>query len=359
MGILYPSSAQSILDEGIFKMYNYELKEAVTLLDSAYSMDKEHPVTPFVRIAANWMLVQTTVGYDASYDEIYRQVSRTVPVYESLLDGKPNDPQFLLFLGSTYGIKARVALATKDWLQVIYSGYQGYRYTKKAYKKSPNLTDALMPIGLMNFFACQASYPVQLSANLFGISPDCSEGIEMLTNAVEGEGYSATEAANALTYIYLYFYNNPKLALEFIKPISEKHPQNPFFLALYGESLAKLKKYKKVNLIIERLNNLADEAPFLQQNETRLKIRYIQSIIAFDNTDWESVLYHTNWIIENYHMEMDWLLGKAHLIRGQANDILGKRELAKKDYKITASLDNYFPDVDLANAYLKSAYALK
>jgi hypothetical protein len=56
-------------------------------------------------------------------------------------------------------------------------------------------------------------------------------------------------------------------------------------------------------------------------------------------------------------MEFDWLLGKAHLLRGKCYDLLDSREKAIGDYKRTIKLDNYFPDGDIAKGLIKKPYS--
>ena len=354
---LFSASSQELLDKGIFKLYNYELDEAVLLLDSAHVVDPLHPLPPFVSIAAKWLHAQTIDGYEISYDVLYAEVEKTIPIYQALIKKYPKNAEYLLYLGSTYGIRARVALATKNWLQVIYSGYKGYRYTHIARKIDPELSDVFMPIGLMEFFSCMASSPVRLAAKVAGITPDCELGISHLEDAVSGGGYSRIEAGNALTYIYLYFLNKPEAALQHISPLSDEHPQNPFFAALKGEALALTGKWSELEEFYPHLEALSMRGPFLQKNETQLKVKYIRAIQEFSHNDIESTIDHTTWIINNYHMEFDWLLGKAHLLRGKCYDLLDSREKAIGDYKRTIKLDNYFPDGDIAKGLIKKPYS--
>ncbi|MBC8310878.1 MAG: hypothetical protein H8E72_01090 [Candidatus Marinimicrobia bacterium] len=348
-----------MLDKGIFKLYNYELAEAVTLLDSAHVVDPLHPVSPFVSIAAKWLHAQTIEGYLVSYDVIFAEVEKTIPVYQSLISQYPNNAEYVLYLGSTYGIRARVALASKNWLQVIYSGYQGYRYTNIAHELDPDLTDVFMPLGLMEYFSCMAAAPIRLAAKVAGITPDCELGITHLEAAVSGGGYSRIEAGNILTYIYLYFLDRPNDALQHISPLSDEHPENPFFAALKGESLAESSKWIELEEFYPHLEDLSSKGPFLQQNETKLKVRYIRALQTFSQSDLDITISHTTWIIENYHMEFDWLLGKAHLLRGKCYDLLNKRKDAVNDYKVTANLDNYFPEGDEAKDLLKKPYSVR
>jgi hypothetical protein len=321
-------------------------------------VDPLHPIPPFVSIAAKWLHAQTIDGYEISYDVLYAEVEKTIPIYQGLIKKYPENAEYLLYLGSTYGIRARVALATKNWLQVIYSGYKGYRYTHIARKIDPGLSDVFMAIGLMEYFSCMASSPVRLAAKVAGINPDCDLGISHLEEAVSGAGYSRIEAGNALTYIYLYFLNKPEAALQHIATLSDEHPQNPFFAALKGEALALTGKWSELEEFYPQLENLSKQGQFLQQNETQLKIRYIRALQAISQSDLNFAISHTTWIIENYHMEFDWLLGKAHLLRGKCYDLMDDRESAKRDYKITAGLDNYFPEGDEAKDLLRYPYSI-
>ena len=56
-------------------------------------------------------------------------------------------------------------------------------------------------------------------------------------------------------------------------------------------------------------------------------------------------------------MEFDWLLGKAHLLRGKCYDLLDSRQKAIDDYKKTVKLENYFPDGDIARELVKEPYS--
>ena len=255
------------------------------LLDSAHVVDPFHPVPPFVSIAAKWLYAQTIDGYETSYDVLYAEVEKTIPIYQALINQYPENAEYVLYLGSTYGIRARVALATKNWLQVIYSGYKGYRYTHIAHEMNPELTDVFMPIGLMEYFSCMASSPVRFAAKMVGITPDCEMGISHLEDAVSGGGYSQIEAGNVLTYIYLYFLNQPEYALRHIAHLSDEHPQNPFFAALKGEALALTSKWSELEQFYPHLEALSTKGPFLQQNETQLKVKYIRALQAFLNKD--------------------------------------------------------------------------
>jgi len=61
------------------------------------------------------LYAQTIDGYETSYDVIYDEVKKTIPLYKKLIKEYPENAEYLLYLGSTYGLRARVSLATKKW----------------------------------------------------------------------------------------------------------------------------------------------------------------------------------------------------------------------------------------------------
>ena len=118
-------------------------------------------------------------------------------------------------------------------------------------------------------------------------------------------------------------------------------------------------RWDEVDMFYKQMEKLIEKAPFFQKNESQLKYSYIKSLQFFYNNELDSVISRTDWIIDNYFMEFDWLLGKAHLLRGKCYDLKNDREAAIKDYKIAASLDNHFPEKEEAKVLLHVPYLKK
>ena len=339
------SPAELMVQDGIYAMYNYEFENAITTLDSSWGIDNTHPVTPFVLIAAKWMHTQTREGYDASYETINSEVDATAPIYKSLISKYPDKGEYYLYLGSTFGIRARTALAGKAWLDVLYFGYQGLKYIRLAQDMDETLMDVYMPIGLMEYFACLSAAPVKWGASFMGLSTDCEVGLKHLEIAANESHYSWIEASNVLTYAYLHIERDYIKAEEVIYPLVEKFPGHPYFAFLKGEFLAKSKKWEALDELLPELREFASKGPFLQQNECQLKLAYIEGLKSYHKKDYSTAISKCNWILKNYHMEFDWLKGFAYFLRAQSFGDLGQMELAVKDYKKVLKMDSYYPEV--------------
>ena len=347
------SPAEPMVEKGVNALYNYQLSQAITLLDSARTIDPHHPVVPFVRIAAKWLHTQVNSGYAASYEMILKETKAAIPIYENLITQFPQDPEYHLYLGSTYGIRARIALANKDWLDVLYNGYQGLKHIRKAEDMDDMLMDVYMPMGIMSYFACMSPMPVQWAAAMVNLSTDCEVGVAQLNMAVEKSHYSWMEASNVLSYIYLHIQRDYSNAEKVIAPLVDEFPGHPYFAFLKGELLAKTQQWDELEKLMTILKKFASKGPFLQQNECQLKLNYIEGLTAFFHEDYNTTIEKCNWMLENYHMEFDWLKGFAHLLRGESYDMLGKRDLAIKDYKEVLKMDDYYPEVGEVFEYLQ------
>ncbi|MBT3252359.1 MAG: hypothetical protein HN729_10920 [Candidatus Marinimicrobia bacterium] len=352
------SPANEHITSGIHNLYSYHFDKAINSLDSALIVDPHHPVQPFIRLAVNWLQAQTECGYDSSYAIIEQEVKNLVPWYKKHILQYPDNAEYPLYLGSVYGMKARISLAKKKWLDVIISGYRGYNYIDMAKDIDPQLKDIYMPFGLMEYYSCKMPGSIQFIAGLFGINSDCETGLGKLETAANESYYSWIESSNVLVYAYLYIEKDYHSALKWVHPLVAQFPENPMFLLLYGETLAKLKMWDELDEVLPQIYPFTQQGSHLLTNECNLKYQYLLALKEFDNQNYENVIELTTNIITDYQMEFDWLLGFAHILRGKCYDINGDRNQAVMDYKVTANLDNKYPEVAEAKALIETAYKL-
>ena len=177
-------------------------------------------------------------------------------------------------------------------------------------------------------------------------------GLQYLNTAALESHYSWIEASNVLGYAYLHIQRDYEKCLQFINPLVESFPGHPFFAFMRAELLAKTERWDELGLMMPKLEIFAVSGPFFQKNECQLKLAYIRGLEAFHHGNYDKAVKQTNWILENYHMEFDWLKGFAYLLQGQSYDMLGVHHEAKKAYKQVLKMDSYYPEVEEVKAYL-------
>ncbi len=334
-------SVETLLWQGIDAMYSYRFAEADQKLQQVIAQDSTNVMAPFIAVANSWLRSQTEDGYRASHEVLFSAADAAIPVYEQMLAAGDHRPEVYLYLGSTYGLKARVALAGKRWTSVVYSGLKGLRLIRKAHQADSSLTDAYLPLGVFDYYTGVSSMPVQILARMFGIRPDRQIGIAELDRAVREARYAWIEAASTLSILYLYIEDNPAEAMRYTKKLLVRYPENYYFSFLYGEALVHLGRLAEAREFLPRLRQLTGNSHPNQQLEWTLKLATLEASLALAEGDTATALSRVQWVTENYEMEFDWHLGIAYYIRGMISEAQGQPAGAAADYRAVIRLDNH------------------
>ena len=348
------SSYDEDISTAINQLYNFEINEVINNLEKIAVSYPEDPLIPFLRLSAYW---QHSLLYDnpeSSYEVIENGVRQAIPFYVDMIEKYPDEQKYNLFLGSLYGLKARVDLAQSDWMGLIVSGSRGFRYISEAIEEDPYLYDAYMPIGTLEYFLCRSNSALQMIGKLFGLKSDCKEAVRKLELSSNNAEYSWVEAKNVLSYIYLYIERDYVKAYNVSNSLTQSFPGHPFFLYLEAESLIKLKDYEEFNKIDNKLVKFYKEGPINQQLECYDKYIYLNALKSFQDKNYNLAIKFSSEVINNYDIEFKWVLGYSHLIRGKSFELMGNRTIAIADYKKAIKyLDNY-PDQADAQLLVKS-----
>ena len=245
------SSYDEDISTAINQLYNFEINKVINNLEKIAVSYPEDPLIPFLRLSAYW---QHSLLYDnpeSSYEVIENGVRQAIPLYVDMIEKYPDEQKYNLFLGSLYGLKARVDLAQSDWMGLVVSGSRGFRYISEAIEEDPYLYDAYMPIGTLEYFLCRSNSALQMIGKLFGLKSDCDEAVRKLELSSSNAEYSWVEAKNVLSYIYLYIEKDYFKAYNVSNSLTQSFPGHPFFLYLEAESLIKLNEYEEFNKIDE------------------------------------------------------------------------------------------------------------
>lgn len=322
-------------------MYSYKFALAAVTFDSVMAADPNNIVAPFVAAANQWQASITLVGASASHDTLFMALDEIIPHYERLLENADgSEAQILLFMGSTYGLRARVALSEKRWLSVIYSGFRGWQMIKRAYALNHDLKDAYFPIGLFEYYAGASAAPVQFLARIVGIKTDKQAGLQKIDVAVREGEYAWIEAGTILAIIYLYFENDSPAAVPYTTKLIDIFPENYYFRILHGEQLVRIAPINAAGEYLDSLEVYLATAHKNQQLEWALKLATLRAQLLYRAGLYDQALELVNWVVANYAMEFDWHLGIALYIRGKIRTHQGQPEVARIDFVKVIALDN-------------------
>ena len=332
------------IDDAIYDLYNFRFDSAIEKLDELNQENPNDPLVPFLKISTEWQRSLLADSPEESYEIIYDGIDDAVPFYHEMIKRYPNDQNYRLFLGSLYGLKARIDLAQGKWMELIFSGARGFIFIDEARKGDPELHDVYMPIGTLEYFLCKTPEALQVIGNIFGLQSDCELAIEKLETASSKGRFSWVESRNVLSYAYLYLERDYDKALEVTSSLAKEFPGHPFFAYLYAEALVRLKKYEEYSSLESRLKSFYESGPRNQIIECRDKHLYIQAMIEYDKGDYEKAISLCDEIIEGYEIEFKWILGYAYFIKGKSLELSGDRASAIVNYKSSILYLEHYPE---------------
>ncbi len=347
---------KNIVWDGINAFYNYEFVKSVEILSKAKGAYPNHPAVHFVWGTSEWLRTIAYEGHEKSYSILKNHLMEIIPIYEELTKQFPDNPQYGLFLGSAHGLKARIHLGKKEWFGVLYEGYTGYRIVKEIHKTNPDLGDAYLPLGILNFYVGSSSKIIQFVAGLLGVEGDRELGINQIKTAARTGEYSWIEAETILAFIYLWIDEDYNSSLQVVTKLRDHFPGSFYYQHLYTESLIRLNKLDRAEQNLAVLDSMLEHLPPNSKRGWKPSHIYQKALLQFYKGDYNKAMKLVDVSIKEQNTEFDTNLAFAYVLRGKLYDLTGERRLAMTDYHEAIKLDNYTSAVREAEIYLKSPF---
>jgi len=361
VGLLSVLLSQLIADEpgdslvwkGIYAFYNNETEQAVEILTEARQKYPLNAAVHFTWATSRWLHSQANNSIEMSHKVLNRDLDTVIPIYKSLVEKDSDKPLYKLYLGSAEGLKARIFLGNKRWFKALIPAYKGFKITKNVADNYPEIKDAQLPLGLVEYYVSLRSTLLKWAATLFGLKTSKEEGLAKIEIAAREGNFAWIEARHLLAFIYLWEAPNFNRALEHSKILANEFPKNLYFQILYIESLLKTGKTDNVLVMLKKLDDELINLTSIQISHFQSYLDYEWSLYWFLKDDIEKSLKYLERGVVNYQAELDIFLGNSYLLQGNIYDLLNKRSKAKISYKNCIELDNNSEAVNLAKVYLK------
>ena len=350
----YPGD--DVVRQGVRAFYNYETEEAIEILAQARNDSPENPTVHLTWAAARWLHNQANSSVEQTYIDLENDLNEVIPVYAALMVKYPHDPSYQLYLGSAKGLMARIYLGKKEWLNTLEWAYAGFRVIQKVEAEHPDIIDATLPIGIVEYYAGLSNVLIQWGASLLGLDPSRELGLEKIERAANEGPWAWIEAKGILSFLYLWLDVEPGKALEHSGKLVEEFPGNFYFRILYTESLI---RSGKMNSALTSLNTLKKMYPDLTEIQKSWYYGYLQyefGLFHFKEGKNDKALAYIYETVNNYSAELDIILANAWCLKGQLHDLKNDRKEAIDAYEACVELDNYSYTIDEAKSYLRTPF---
>ena len=347
----------SLVLKGVYSFYNYDFDEAVDILTNAREEFPDHPGVHLIWAASRWVRAQSTLSIEETYTILDNDLKEINLVYDDLIEKYYYDPTYLLYQGSAIGLKARVTLGRKQWLKTLYHAYKGFIIIEDVADKHPDVIDAQLPIGIIEYYAGLSNSMLKWAVKIYGLNASKESGLQKMNLAADQSEWAWIEAKSILSNLYLWVEDEPILAYAHSKDLAQKFPNNFYFNLLYLESSIRTSNESVSISIIKDMDILLSELSDRQREWYSPYLTYEKGLYAFYQKDYKTALKLVEITIEKYAAELDIILANAFLLQGMCYEMLDNRGKAKASYNKCIDIGNFSNAIEKSKLYLKQPFA--
>ena len=251
---------QSLTKKGADHVYNSNPDSAIYYADSIGTYLPNHPVVPLMK-AMSLLWSSIPIISDSLFHIMERQLDSAI-LLASQEDPQFEDPEMIFFAMSAHGLLAEY-YADRDYrMKAVGEASHAYGLLRKGFDLTDEYPEFLFTVGLYNYFREKypEKHPLYRPLLWFFKGGDKELGLMQLKSAIDIAFLTKVEAHLYLSYIYLRYEYEPKMAQKYLSRLCLMYPNNYYAKAKYLESLANPKDYHlaPVKLISELIYHKSD-----------------------------------------------------------------------------------------------------
>jgi hypothetical protein len=342
--------------KGVDAFFNYEFEKSIETLSAARAEHIEHPVVHLVWAAAWYHYDQSKFSADRVYENFENRLNEVEHLYDSLVIAAPDNAEYLLYLGASQSLKARIYLGQKKYLSTFYVAYQGFKSIQKSSENTDNIKDVYLPVGIIEWYAGLSNPLVRIAARSMGITPSRAGGIKKMQIAANESSWAWVEAMSILAITYQFFDLNKEKGLIVSQTISKKYPDNFGYGLYHTLGLMQNGKIDEAAKKLELLNKkISLQRPYHQKRYSPY-LSYLWGNYYFLTDNKKVALEYLERCINNYDSDLDIFLSNAFLLKGKIYDMQKNRFEAKRAYRKCIKLKNQTAAIEFAKQYLNEPF---
>lgn len=351
-----------ILEPGINCIYGMQFDSANIFFSDYIKKNPSDPAGYFFSSMIEWWKINVNKNDVTSDDIFLSKVNTTIKVCDDLLDVNERNFRALFFKGGALGYRGLVRSLRDSWLQAAEDGKQALNLLQEALEIKPESKDALLGIGIYNYFAeyVPEYYPFIRPLMIIFPKGDRIKGLMQIKEAVNGAVYAKTESMYILAYLNITYEKNYQEAEYYSRKLYDKYPENPVFEKYLYSSLVGLSRFPEALegwlsiLKKNRDNKTAYGNKFVQ----REALYYISLCLLKTEriNEAESYLFECYELNKQIDSEATSYTAYTNLLLGMFYDIKGDRNKASYYYDAVLSMKNFSNSHAEAEKLKKNGY---
>jgi len=353
-----PYQIDDVLDQtlkaALHELYSLNFDKARAIYDSVQDHAAEHPMVAFGSAAVAWWKLSVDVLENdaAESREFLKESERCILLSKTKI--KSGDPtgEAHVALGSMYALNARWEAANKHWLAVYSREKKTKKYLKKALEINPNVADANMALGIIDYTLSTLPRSVRfITASPVGKNP--LKGLQELGIAGEKGTYLRLPAIFLLASIYSEDLKQPAKTVEQMNQLRLEISSSPFidfviFTAHYNKG--------DLNYLSAEADNYESRVKAgIYRTEFTSQGYFFKGLVKFKSKEWSEAGQYFDQAIQSAGDKNPFKIW-ATLYKGYASDASGKRMEALDCYKIVLNERPRWKSCEYAKARIKTPF---
>jgi tetratricopeptide (TPR) repeat protein len=322
----------------------------------------KEPQSYFLAVLSDWWKINIDRKNASLDDKLEEKVNKTADVCDELLDKNDKDVDALIYKGASLGYKGLAKSLRENWLSAADDGRQALNLLDEALEISPNNKEALLGIGIYNYFAeyIPERYPFLKPLMIIFPKGDKIKGVAQIKDAALNSKLAVYEAKYIIAYFNLQYERNFTESELYCKSLFEEFPSNPVFEKMLYNCYSGSGKFPEAldGWTIVRNKNLKKERGFEFDAVLREADYYISlSLLKMGKfEDMEQYINECETLSYKIDNEDTSFKVFTILMQGMRNDAVGNRGKAIDYYKKVLDMKEFSGSQTEANRFLKESY---
>lgn len=353
--------ADSLVLLGADYVYNLEFDKASAQFKLVQQKYPLHPAGYFLDSMIEWWKIALNQDDKSSDNLFFNKIDKVIRVCDNILDTNAYDINALFFKGGAIGYRARLRTMRDDWFQAIQDAKEALDILRRCQQLAPFNHDIMLGTGLYNYFSVKfpEEYPIIKPLMLFLPNGDKRLGLFQLRAAARNARYAAVEAKVALLQIYYSFENDNYEALQIAQELSEKYPNNSYFLRYLGRVQVRLGMILDYENTWKSVMNKVAENQASYSNSVAREATYYIGLALLYRQEYNNSLKYFQKSLEGTKIidkKPTGFLSYTLIKIGNNYDAMGNRNEAIKYYKSAYELPDFNDSKKIAKRFLETPY---
>ena len=322
----------------------------------------KEPQGYFLDVLSEWWKINVDRKNSSLDDMLNEKVERVSDLCDEILDKNKRDVDALIYKGASLGYRGLTKSLRENWLSAADDGRQALNLLDEALEIAPRNKEALLGVGIYNYFADYIPERYTFLQPLMLIFPkgDKIKGVAQIKDAAENSKLAMYEAKYIIAYFNMQYERNFIESEVYCKILNTEFPTNPVFEKMLYNCYSGSGRYSEAldGWIKVRNKYLNKENGYQYESVLREADYYISlSLLKLVRLEeLEQYINECEIISDKIDSEDTSFKVYTYLMQGMKNDMLGNRSKAIEYYEKVLNSKEFGNSHSEAKQFLKDSY---